>query len=71
MGRALATAQVIVSMGQVAVRAALKAVHAAGLPLPEGLGIEAEQFGRCCASDDFHEGTRAFLEKRKPAFRNR
>ncbi len=71
MGRALATAQVIVSMGQVAVRAALKAVHAAGLPLPEGLGIEAEQFGRCCASDDFHEGTSAFLEKRKPAFRNR
>lgn len=71
MARALAMAQLIVSMGQVAVRAALEAVHAAVLPLPGGLGIEAEQFGRCCGSEDFHEGTRAFLEKRKAAFRNR
>ena len=53
-----------------AVRAALEAVNAAGaLSLAEGLRTEADLFARCCASQDFHEGTRAFLEKRKPVFK--
>jgi enoyl-CoA hydratase len=70
--RAMAMARAIGSQGQVAVRAALEAVNAAdALPLPEGLRNEADLFGRCCGSEDFREGTRAFLEKRKPAFRNR
>lgn len=30
---------------------------------------EAEAFGRCAATDDFLEGVRAFMDKRKPAFR--
>jgi enoyl-CoA hydratase len=70
MPRAAAMAQLMGSMGQVAVRAALEAVNAAGaLSLAEGLRTEADLFARCCASQDFHEGTRAFLEKRKPVFR--
>ncbi len=65
-------AQVMVSMGQVALRAALEALNAVdNLPLSEGLRKEAELFGRCCASEDFKEGTTAFLQKRKPAFKNR
>ncbi len=69
--RTIAMAQVIVSMGQVAIRAALEAVNAVdALPLDQGLTREADMFARCCASADFKEGTRAFLEKRKPAFRN-
>ncbi len=72
LARSQYMAQVIVSMGQVAIRAALEAVNATDLlPLPGGLRREAELFGRCCASEDFGEGTRAFLEKRKPAFKNR
>jgi len=37
--------------------------------LEEGLDLEAEVFGRACSTQDALEGTRAFLEKRKPDFR--
>lgn len=33
-----------------------------------GYQTEANSFSRCCGSDDFVEGTHAFLEKRKPNF---
>ncbi len=36
--------------------------------LEEGLNLEAEIFGRACGTEDSSEGTRAFLEKRKPNF---
>ena len=36
--------------------------------LEEGLRLEAASFGLCAAAEDYREGTRAFLEKRKPAF---
>ena len=34
----------------------------------EGFGVEIERFGQCFTTDDFKEGTTAFLEKRKPQF---
>lgn len=72
MPRAIAMGQHIAGVGQVAIRAAVEAVLASGqLPLVDGLKKEAELFGRCCGSDDFKEGTSAFLQKRKPAFKNR
>jgi enoyl-CoA hydratase len=36
--------------------------------LDEGLRFEAAAFGLAAATEDRREGTRAFLEKRKPAF---
>lgn len=39
--------------------------------LAEGLLLEAEVFGRSCATEDGREGTQAFLEKRKPNFKGR
>lgn len=72
MTAARAMAAAIASRGQVAVRFALDAVRRGmDLPLAEGQRLEARLFGDCCASEDFREGTRAFLEKRKPAFVNR
>lgn len=36
-----------------------------------GYQLEANSFANCCKSDDFHEGTRAFLDKRKAVFKGR
>jgi len=72
MQRTLAMAKLIASYGQNAVRMALNAVCASGqLTLEDGLSLEASLFGACCGTEDFKEGVGAFLEKRKPAFKNR
>ncbi len=56
----------------VAVRYILDAV-ARGLemPLADAQAYEATLFGLVSTTDDMHEGTTAFLEKRKPAFTGR
>ena len=41
------------------------------MSLDQGLAYETELFGLIASSEDMHEGLRAFLEKRPPAFRNR
>jgi enoyl-CoA hydratase len=52
-----------------ALRAILDAVLTGGeAALDEGLDYEAQAFALCCASPDMREGTRAFLERRKPVF---
>ncbi len=65
-------AETIRTKSQVAVRFALQALHD-GIDggLQEGLAIEAALFGVCCGSEDFREGTTAFLEKRPPTFSGR
>lgn len=64
-------ARLISTKSRPAIRLAMEAVQAsAGLSLQEGQKKEAALFGKSCGTEDFHEGTRAFLEKRPPAFRS-
>lgn len=51
-----------------AIRAAISAVNAQFKPGKDGFEREIEAFGECFNSNDFIEGTSAFLEKRKPQF---
>jgi enoyl-CoA hydratase len=54
----------------IALRTAKRAIER-GLEMPfdEALELEATLFGLVATTEDMREGTRAFLEKRKPAFR--
>lgn len=66
---ALAMAAVIRSKGQPAVRLALHALRCVPqMGLREGISAEAALFGIACGTEDFIEGTNAFLEKRRPSF---
>ncbi|MBM3287494.1 MAG: hypothetical protein FJY88_09140 [Candidatus Eisenbacteria bacterium] len=60
----------IASRGPLAVRLTLEAAQR-GLEtsMPGALLIEADAFGLATSSEDWREGTLAFLERRKPAFR--
>jgi enoyl-CoA hydratase len=56
----------------IAIRYAMDAINR-GLEMPfvEGCALEAALFGLVATTDDMREGTRAFLEKRKPDFKGR
>jgi enoyl-CoA hydratase len=51
-----------------AIEAAIKAINANYRHDRNGFDVEIEVFGKCFGTDDFVEGTRAFMEKRKPNF---
>ena len=51
-----------------AISSALRAVQAGFDGESVGLKAEEEEFGKCFGTEDFKEGTTAFMEKRKPIF---
>ncbi|MBM4171436.1 MAG: enoyl-CoA hydratase [Ignavibacteria bacterium] len=67
--KAVELAEKISAKGQIAIRLSLDAINKTDqLNLENGLSFEAKLFGDCCGTQDFKEGTSAFLEKRKPNF---
>ncbi|RAJ17985.1 enoyl-CoA hydratase/isomerase family protein [Olleya aquimaris] len=58
----------IMRNSSVAISKAIKAVNANYKDGIDGFKVEIEQFGACFGTEDFKEGTTAFLEKRKADF---
>ena len=63
-----ALANKIKSNSPVAISAAIKAVNAHYTDGLNGFEVEISEFGKCFGTQDFEEGTSAFLEKRKSKF---
>lgn len=64
--------QTILSKSSLAVNAALDCILAVSdMTEAEGMEYEAKKFGEICGTDDFYEGTKAFLEKRPAVFTGR
>ncbi len=62
----------ILSKSAPVVAIALEAVNRGmEISLPEALNLEANLFSLACATEDMKDGTKAFLEKRKPEFKNK
>ena len=51
-----------------AISAAIKSVNAGFIDGIDGYEVEKKEFGKCFGTDEFIEGTSAFLEKRKANF---
>ena len=58
----------IMNNSSTAVASAIKAINANFKEGTNGFNVEIEQFGNCFGTEDFEEGTTAFLEKRKANF---
>ena len=72
MGAAHEMMKAILSNGPLAVALCIEAVdRGLEMSLDEGLILEANHFGLLAATDDMREGTKAFLEKRAPAFKGK
>jgi enoyl-CoA hydratase/carnithine racemase len=72
MAEARKMARTLASKAPVAVRYIMDAVHKGlEMPFPDAQVFEATLFGLVSATDDMREGTRAFLEKRKPEFKGK
>ena len=59
----------IMKNSPVAIGKAIEAVNANYISGINGFDVEIKNFGDCFATDDFKEGTTAFLEKRKANFK--
>jgi len=65
-------AQAVLKNGPLAVAAVLEAVHRGmQTSLADGLRLESSLFGILAASEDMHEGLKAFLDKRPAQYRRR
>ena len=58
----------ILRNSSVAIKGAIKAINANYKDGVNGFDVEIKQFGKCFGTEDFTEGTTAFLEKRKADF---
>ncbi|MEI6865479.1 enoyl-CoA hydratase-related protein [Flavicella sp.] len=68
MDNCVSIGQKIIQNSPNSAKAAIQAINAGFKTNVDGFSKEVELFGSCFGSDDFREGTTAFLNKRKPNF---
>ncbi len=72
MAEAKKLAHLLAAKAPIAIRYILDAVnHGLETPFAEGEYLETALFGTIASSEDMREGTKAFLEKRKPVWRGK
>ena len=72
MPEARKLAAALAAKAPIAVRYILEAVHKGlEMPFPQAQVFEATLFGLVASTEDMREGTKAFLEKRRPEFKGR
>ena len=70
LAEAKKVAAALAAKAPIAVRYILEAVHKGlEMPFPQAQIFEATLFGLVASTEDMREGTKAFLEKRKPEFK--
>jgi len=69
--RALEIAAKLHTRGPLALTGVIKSVNAFFLQGIDGYAFEARTFGEVASTIDFEEGTKAFIEKRKPVFQGK
>jgi enoyl-CoA hydratase len=70
--KAVEMAELISSKGPLAVASAKECLNRGlEVTLPVGCVLEKANFGQICGTHDKNEGTKAFLEKRKPEFKGK
>lgn len=71
MEKCLEIAIKLFARGPLALGAVIKSVNAYFNHAEDGYAFEARTFGSMASTDDFDEGTTAFIEKRKPSFQGK
>ena len=72
LGEAKALAEKLATMPPLTLAACKEAINRGlEVDLERGLSIESMEFGILRSTEDYEEGTSAFLEKRKPAFKGK
>jgi enoyl-CoA hydratase len=68
VAKALELVEKIATKAPVAIAKIIETVNAYFQDGVDGFATEVEQFGQCCATEDFREGAAAFVEKRAANF---